>query len=108
MNETLYVTCTPYIICRTLSYGMKYERLEVRLDKEHQSKVAELRATYGTTTSEAVRRAIDEAHLKMVEERRKRALERILAFEGIEDVPEPEELRRQLESTHDVPDPYRN
>ena len=40
-------------------YGMKYERIEIRLDEEHQRKIAELKAEYGTSASEILRRGID-------------------------------------------------
>ncbi len=76
---------------------MKYERIEVRLDAEHLKKVSDLKAAYGSSTSDAVRRAIDEAYEKVIRQRRQEALERILASEGIEDVPEPDELKRQNE-----------
>lgn len=76
---------------------MKYERLEVRLDEEHLLKVKDLAATYETTVSEAVRRAIDEAHDKAMLARRLLALERILASPGTDDVPEDmDTLKRQL------------
>ena len=83
---------------------MKYERLEVRLDEEHARKIAELREAYGTTVSDTVRKAIDAAHTEWVRQRRKEALERILAFEGVDDVPEdPQELKRQLGRHPDYP-----
>jgi hypothetical protein len=74
---------------------MKYERLEVRLDQEHARKVAELREAYGTSTSEAVRRAIDEAHQKATLAKRLEIVRR-MAEANIEEMPDPEELRRQL------------
>jgi hypothetical protein len=40
-------------------YGMKNERIEVRLDEEHVRKIAELKATYDASTSAVIRRAID-------------------------------------------------
>jgi hypothetical protein len=83
---------------------MKYDRLEVRLDKEHQLKVAELREKYGTTSSDIVRRGIDAIYEEFRAKQRKEALERILAFEGVEDVPDPAELNRQLEDKYDVSD----
>jgi len=74
---------------------MKYGRLEVRLDKEHQLKVADLAATYKTTASEAVRRAIDEAHDKAMLARRLLAVKR-LSEANLEDVPDMDTLKRQL------------
>lgn len=76
---------------------MKEQRLEVRLDEEHARKIAELREAYGTTASDTVRKAIDSAHAEWVEQTRREALERILACEGIDDVPEDmDTLKRQL------------
>jgi Arc/MetJ-type ribon-helix-helix transcriptional regulator len=76
---------------------MKEQRLEVRLDEEHARKIAELREAYGTTASDTVRRAIDSAHAEWIEQARTAALERILASEGVDDVPEDmETLKRQL------------
>ena len=84
---------------------MKYERLEVRLDKEHQLKVAELAAQYGTNVSETVRRAIDEAHGKAMLARRLEAV-RWMAEANLEDVPDIEELKRQINEGYDIPDLY--
>ena len=78
---------------------MKYDRIEVRLDEEHVKKLAELKAAYGTTASEAVRRAIDEAWEEKARERRKEALERLSALE-IEEMPDPDELKRQNEEIY--------
>jgi Arc/MetJ-type ribon-helix-helix transcriptional regulator len=76
---------------------MKEQRLEVRLDEEHARKIAELREAYGTTASDTVRRAIASAHAEWIEQARTEALERILASEGVDDVPEDmETLKRQL------------
>ena len=91
-------------------YGMKYEdRIEVRLDAEHVKKLSELKAEYGTSASEAVRRAIDEAWWERGRKRREEALERILASEGIEDMPDPDELKRQNEEfyTRDIEESLR-
>lgn len=76
------------------------ERVELRLTDEYQHKLGELVAAYDTTTSEAVRRAIDEAYEVLVQRRRMEALERIMAFEGGEEMPEPEELKRQIEEAY--------
>ena len=67
------------------------------MDEEHARKIAELREAYGTTASDTVRKAIDSAHAEWVEQTRREALERILASEGIDDVPEDmDTLKRQL------------
>ncbi len=82
---------------------MKYDRIEVRLNAEHVRKVSELREKYGTSTSDLLRRAIDEEYEKVVQARRKLALDRILAFEPIEDLPDMATLRRQLGRDPDYP-----
>lgn len=79
-------------------YGM-YDRIEIRLDEEHVRKLAELKAAYGTSASEAVRRAIEEAWWEQGRKRRKEALERLSALE-IEDMPDPDELKRQNEELY--------
>lgn len=78
-------------------YGMKYDRVEVRLNEEYVRKLSDLQATYQTSTSEAIRRAIDIAHERESERRRDEALQRILSFEGGEEMPDPQELKRQNE-----------
>jgi len=88
---------------------MKYDRIEVRLDPEHARKVSELREKYGTSTSEIVRRAIDEQYEEMIRERRKAALEYILGFQGGEEnVPDVETIKRQSGRSNDpdLLDPY--
>ena len=88
-------------------YGMKYDRIEVRLDEEHVRKLSELRATYDASSSEVVRHAIDVAYEEEQLKKRLEALERIKAFEGGEEMPDPEELRRQIIAgyDYDLPDP---
>lgn len=85
-------------------YGMKYERIEIRLDEEHQRKIAELKAAYGTSASEILRRGIDAMYEETAKERRTAALERMLAIQLDDDVPDPEELSRQLDTAYDIPD----
>jgi hypothetical protein len=80
-------------------YGMKYDRIEVRLDEEHVKKLAELKAAYGTSASEAVRRAIDEAWWEQGRNRRLEAVRR-MAEANIEDMPDPDELKRQNEEIY--------
>lgn len=79
---------------------MGYERLEVRLDSEHRRKLAEVAAVYQTALSEAVRTMIDDAYEAVVQERRRQAARALAAME-IEDVPDPEELSRELDSTYE-------
>lgn len=84
------------------------ERFELRLSDEYRTKIRELAARYETTASDAVRRAIDEAYDEWMVEERRKAVERLLAFEGPDEPPDPDELSRQLDSTFDVADPYRH
>lgn len=77
-------------------YGMKSERIEVRLDADHVKKLGELKAEYGTSVSDVVRRSLDALYQEERERRKDEALARILAFEGGEEMPDPEELRRQI------------
>jgi len=81
---------------------MKYERIEVRLDPEHARKVSELRARYGTSTSEIVRRAIDEQYEEMMLARRLEAVRRIAAA-NLEELPDMATIRRQLGRDPDYP-----
>lgn len=79
---------------------MKYERIEVRLDAEHLRKVAELKAVYGTTASEVIRRVIDEAWEQQAMERRLEIVRRMREMSF--DVPDdPQELKKQLETMYD-------
>ncbi len=82
---------------------MKYERIELRVDEEHKRKIAELRERYGTTASDALRRAIDEAHEKMMIQKRLDIVKR-MSEANIEDVPDPDELKRQILAGHDKSD----
>ena len=76
---------------------MKYDRLEIRLDEEHVRKVSELKAEYGTSASEIVRRGIDAMYEEERTKRRKAALERLLALPPDDTVPEDmDTLKRQL------------
>lgn len=80
---------------------MSYERFEVRLDSEHRRKLAEVAATYQTALSETVRTMIDEAYEAVIQARRREAARTLAAME-IEDVPDPEELARQLDAAYDT------
>ncbi|HUF54487.1 MAG TPA: ribbon-helix-helix protein, CopG family [Dehalococcoidia bacterium] len=79
---------------------MKYERLEVRLDDEHIKKIGELKAAYHSSVSEAVRRAIDEAYEKVMLQKRLEAVKR-MAETDLGEMPDPEELRRQILADYD-------
>ncbi len=75
------------------------DRLEVRLDGERRRKLAEVAAVYGTGASEAVRLIIDQAYERVTDERRRLAVT-MLASMAVEDVPDEEELARQLDHAH--------
>lgn len=79
---------------------MTTERLDVRLDQEGRRKLRELAEEQGAPVSEIVRRLIDRAYEETLRARRRRAAQELGRLE-IEDVPDPETLSRQLESTHE-------
>jgi Arc/MetJ-type ribon-helix-helix transcriptional regulator len=81
------------------------ERLEVRLDSEHRQKLAELVERERASISEVIRRLIDQAYEDSLRERRLELVREIAALE-IEDVPDPDELSRQLDRTYDIRDLY--
>lgn len=83
-----------------MTYGMVTDRLEVRLDPDHRRKLSELAAARRAPVSELVREMIDRAYEADLRERRLRAVRELAAME-IEDVPDPETLKRQLDSAHD-------
>ncbi len=82
------------------------ERFEIRLSDEYRMKIRELATHYETTASDAVRRAIDELYEEWRIEQRRLLVERMLTGELPDDVPDPEELSRQLDATYDLPDIY--
>ena len=77
-------------------------RLNVRLDLEHRRKLEVLIEEKGEPISQVVRCLIDDAYEEVMLERRIRAVERIGSLE-VEDVPDPEQLSRELEATYDRP-----
>jgi predicted transcriptional regulator len=79
---------------------MASERLDVRLDHERRRKLSELAAARSSSVSEVVREMIDQAYEEGLRADRVRAA-RELAQLAVEDVPDPETLRRQLEGTYD-------
>ena len=82
---------------------MAVERLEVRLDPERRRRLSAVAAARGKPVSEIVRLMIDQAYEDVLREVRVRAAREIAAL-SIEDVPEPRELKHQLEGTYDLPD----
>ena len=79
---------------------MRTERLEIRLEREARGKLEEVAAVRGTSVSELVRSLIERSYEEEVAgAARLAAAERIGALE-IEDVPEPDELKRQFSEAH--------
>ena len=76
-------------------------RFEVRLDKECRDKLDELAESKGKTAAEIVRQLIDEAFQEVLRERRIQAAEDLISM-NTEIPPDPDELTRQLGTTHDV------
>jgi len=75
-------------------------RLEVRLDDERKERLKEMGKAEGLSTSEVVRRLIDDAWEEVMRARRIAAVERMAQLE-IEDVPDPDTLSRELEETYE-------
>jgi hypothetical protein len=84
---------------------MTTERLEVRLDADRRRKLEELAEMEDESISETVRLLIDRTYDATKRERRMRAAARLVALE-VEDVPDPEELSRQLNETYSAGDLY--
>ena len=85
---------------------MVTQRYEMRLDEERRRKLDYLADKRGSAASDTMRHLIDQAYEDEMREYRL-ALVRHIAEANIEDVPDPEELSRQLDATYDIPDPYR-
>ena len=73
-------------------------RLDVRLDDEQRRRLDKVVEHRGGGISEVVR-MIDDAYEDVMRERRRAAVQRLVAME-IEDVPDPETLSRELEAAH--------
>ncbi len=76
-------------------------RLEVRLDDEYQQKLADIVEARHEPVSALIREMIDEAHEKVMLEERLAAVAHMASLE-IEDVPDPDELSRQLAKTYEM------
>lgn len=79
---------------------MQTERVEVRLDAETRVKLDEVAAARGASVSELVRSLIEDSYQKEISRARLAASER-LGEMSVEDVPEPEELKRQFVQAHE-------
>jgi Arc/MetJ-type ribon-helix-helix transcriptional regulator len=78
---------------------MVSKRIEFRLDEETAEALSDLVADRHTTASMVIREAVRRLHEDYRRERRRLAVERIAAME-IEDMPDPEELARQMNSRY--------
>ncbi len=79
---------------------MTQKRLSIRLYSPCRQRLEELATEKNETISDAVRRLIDDAYQHTVQERRIRAVERLVSLE-VEDVPDPAQLCRDLETAHE-------
>ncbi len=79
---------------------MVTQRFEIRLDPERRENVQYVAGQEGESLTEAFRRLVDRGFDDWMKERRRLAVERIAAME-IEDMPEPEELARQMDAMYD-------
>lgn len=80
---------------------MVTRRFEIRLDPEREEHVERVAEDEGVSMTDAFRRLLDRGWEDWMKDRRRLAVERISAME-IEEMPDPEELNRQLDSTYDV------
>jgi hypothetical protein len=78
---------------------MTTERLDVRLDPERRQKLRDLAGAERIGVSEVIRRLIDAAYEARMLERRLLAVKRISEM-AIEEMPDPDELSRQLNETY--------
>lgn len=79
---------------------MSTSRMEVRLDPDRRRKLAELSEARGVAASTLVREVIDAAYEDQDRAKRLTAVQQIAAM-GIEDMPDPETLKRQILSKYD-------
>lgn len=85
-------------------YGtMVTERVEFKLDPERRRKLSKLATLRKKPLSEVFRQMIDKEYEQVEREERMAAARRLGELE-VEDVPDPETLKRQLDETHDLPD----
>jgi predicted DNA-binding protein len=75
------------------------KRLEIRIDAEIDRKLNELSSRRGVGGAQVVRDLIDAAHREIDRARRLAAVEDIARAE-VEDVPDPDELRRQMSAKY--------
>jgi predicted transcriptional regulator len=80
---------------------MVTQRYEIRLDSERRKKLEHLVSEHRASTAEVMRRALDSLYEDWLQKRRAEAARRLIAMELPDDVPDPEELSRQLDEAHD-------
>jgi hypothetical protein len=79
-------------------------KLEVRLDPDRREKLARLADARDSTVADLVRSLIDQAFERAEAERREVAVDRLTTLE-IEDMPDPDELAKQMNARFDGPLP---
>lgn len=94
------VQLVPYNSVRKAVYGMS-KRVEMRLDDETYEDLAELAAEGHTSVTATVREAIKLLREHRDYQERKRAVDEIAAME-IEEMPDSDELARQMDSMYDL------
>ena len=82
-----------------LSLGMLDHRIQLLLDKQRYDKVAREARTRGTSVAAVIRDAID--RLESDQERRRRAIDALLAAEPIPVPDDPADLKREIRETYD-------
>lgn len=75
-------------------------RLDIRLDSELRRRLEIVVEEKGEPISEVVRRLIDDAYQEIMLARRLRAAETLASLE-VEDLPDPEQLSRELEAKYE-------
>lgn len=81
---------------------MVSERLDVRLDPERRRRLNAIAKERGAPVSEVMRQMIDDAYRDIDHAIRMRAVD-TLATLNVEDVPDPDELNRQLDTVFNNP-----
>ena len=79
---------------------MASDRVEIRLDREQRRMLDELAEAERASVSETMRKLIKRAYEGRLIAKRLAAVARIAAAR-VEEVPDPEELGRQLDKTYD-------
>ena len=74
-------------------------RLDVRLDPERR-RLEEMARDRGVNISDVIRVLIDDAYEGTLRARRRKAVDHLVSL-GVEDLPDPQALVRELEEAHD-------